>query len=227
MPGSQHNGIAMARQTHQTEAWKSSYQWIMPHAQGYMMSMGGGAERAEEFAHEFFSAVVIRRGLAGRLLAAGNGRVALLRKALHDFHVEQLRHTVSEKRRLSIAETIGSSAEETAAPTADREWAAAIVREAVNRTQDYFQSRDLNRHWSAFEARVLRPILHGTVPLPVKVLAKQAGLKRGDDLSSMLQQVRRRFVDHVLELMHVQSESPNEVQYHIQSLLAMLARRER
>ena len=227
MPGSQHNGIARARRQPQGEAWESSYRWIIPQARGYMTSMGASAESAEEFAHGFFSAVVIHRGLAERLDAAASGRSALLRKAMHDYFVEQVRRSVAERRRLHLTQGNSPVAEQSAAPTGDGEWATDIVREAVNRTRDYFQDRGLDRHWRAFEARVLRPILHGTIPPSVKMLAKQAGLKRGDDLSSMLQQVRKRFVDHVLELMHVQAESPNQVQYHIQSLLAMLARRER
>lgn len=191
--------VAMAAEP-PTALWQHSYLWVVPEARGFLRSLGLGAEQAEEMAHEFFSTVVIQRRLGERLRDAGSGHLALLRRALRDFHNESLRRRIAEHKRLERLRTRVDRTPPASSSESDRQNALRIIREAVAHTEKHFLECGMPKHWHAFEQRVLLPLMRGTAQPAVKALAREMGLRRGDDLSAMLQLVRRHLVSNLARL---------------------------
>ena len=75
----------------------------------------------------------------------------------------------------------------------DREWAAAVIEQTLDKLEEACLADGMEGHWEAFSLNVLGPALRGTRPVPMDELAKRVGAIDATQASNMLQTIKRRF----------------------------------
>lgn len=75
----------------------------------------------------------------------------------------------------------------------DREWAAAVIEQTLDKLEEACMADGMEGHWEAFSLNVLGPALRGTRPVPMDELAKRIGALDATQASNMLQTIKRRF----------------------------------
>jgi hypothetical protein len=101
----------------------------------------------------------------------------------------------------------------------DRRWALALFEEALRRCEAHYVAgaRAKPGHWSLFEARVLRPALHGGAIRPLAEDAAPLGFASTAGAAAAVQTVKRRFEAVFREVVGetVASEADLEDEYRL------------
>ncbi len=170
-----------------------------PPVYAYLRRTGRGRDEAAECTQAFFADVALQRDLFQRA-SADRGRlrtliIAALKNFLHD------RHRRSECRGGPALPLGDLDREEGVVPEVaglapdeafDRRWALAVLEEAMARCREHFRVAAKERHWSAFEARVLSPSIAGVEPVPLERVAADLGFRTPADAAAAVQVVRKR-----------------------------------
>jgi DNA-directed RNA polymerase specialized sigma24 family protein len=193
--------VGRVRSQHQAdEAMETLSLIYRPAVFAYLRRTGMKAEAADELTQGFFADIVLGKRLFGRLNAErGRARDYLLR-ALKNYQCDTHRREVVRGKGHALAgdalkrEEAFVSAQSSSDPAAafDKRAATATLEEALKRCESHCTERGLTRNWTAFEARVSLPALHGVEPLPLAQLAEELGFRTAADVSSAVQGVERR-----------------------------------
>lgn len=157
-------------------------------------------DEAADLTQAFFVDVVIGRRLFERA-EAGQGRLrGLLRASLKRYATDQWRRATARGRgrvvplgELDREDSLGIEGD--SERVFDRRWALAMFEEALRRCEAHFVAgaRAKPGHWRLFEARVLRPALHGGVMRPLAEDAAPHGFASTAEAAAAVQTVKRRF----------------------------------
>lgn len=165
----------------------------------YLRRSGRGREDAADLTQAFILEVVLGRELIERADPARGRFRSLLLTALQRFLIDTHRRDSASRRapeRLVALVDLDSAEPEPDASPEDafqRQWAAEVVRLAVDRVESDCMVLGMELHWRAFEMRVLTPAhMPGEAP-SVDRIAAHLGLESADIASKMIYSVKRRF----------------------------------
>ncbi len=100
----------------------------------------------------------------------------------------------------------------------DREWAATIVHITLQRLEDQARAEGLAAHWTAFRANILGPALWRTSPIPLGVLAERVGAADADQVSNMIQTIKRKFRRTLREVVGETLATPDQIEEELAAL---------
>lgn len=178
---------------------------------------------AADLTQEFLSEILVGRELITRADPMRGRFRSFLKSALRNFLIDS--HRRSSSKRAAPAGPIASvdaTTEEAGAggrvgrdeePGAafDRQWAAAVLALAIERTEAECRHDGLNQQWDAFRAVVLAP-LNGRVKAPsMEDLAVTLGAASAGQVSNMIQTVKRRFRKVLQQVVAETVSDPGEI----------------
>ena len=215
--------------------WSPVYAFIR--RQGYT------GHDASDLTQEFMTQVVIGRDLIGRANPERGRFRSFLKHALRNFLIDQHRMGKAHKGGASTIGPRGSNGEatvslndprgksgESGAPLSiaalspeservfDREWAAAVIENALARLEESCLADGMESHWRGFNVNVLGPALRRTTPLSLTRLAEHIGAADETRASNMLQTVKRRFRRVLREVVAETVSDPAQVEQELADL---------
>jgi hypothetical protein len=220
-----HCGDAAAREA----AERAIVNRYWPAVYAAVRAMGSSADQAAETTQAFFADVVIGR----RLLEAADqsrGRLrSLLRTALKRYRIDMARReAVRDGGRLVPLEKFEREEQQLtrviqgADPDSafDRRWAAAVLEEALVRTERHFRQTGRERHWLIFEARVVIPALRSCDPPLLGQIAPELGFRGVPEAAAAVQVVRKRAMALLREVVAetVEGDQEAELEYVLRLL---------
>jgi len=192
--------------------------------------MGKDGEEAAELTQAFFADVILDRRLFDRADRHRGRMRALLLTAIKRYSVDQHRRRSSRPDQLNfsaaaltgeerfLATTLAGSVEE----VFEKRWAVALLDEAVARCEEYFNTTGQQRHWSAFEAVVMRPAA-GTVARPsLQEVADGLGFASAMHVASALRLVRKRMRIVLREVVAETALDPEDQQAEYSRVVELL-----
>lgn len=192
---------------------------------------------ASDLTQEFMTTVVIGRALTSHASPTRGRFRTFIRAALGNFLIDQHRAGRSSRRSLSrspsrsAATSDFSPAHDAPSPDYqldaefDRQWAAAVLHQAIEHVRDECESEGMSTHWEAFEAVVVLPTTRRvTPPALADVVARlhTSGPLDATRVSNMVQTVKRKFRRVLREIVAQTVENSNEVENEIADLRAMI-----
>ncbi len=197
----------------------------------FVRRTGKRRQDALDLTQEFLTKVVLERGLLEKA-DPNRGRFrALLKTSIGNFLIDQARKDKprSKLRHSSFLPT-GDGPFEAAEPADDadpadafeRQWSAAILGETLRRLERQCKEDGLAKHWRVFEANVIGPTVHETTKIPLDQLAEELGIASAEQVSSMMQTVKRKFRrmlrEVVAETVDAESDIDHELLFMRESL---------
>lgn len=184
---------------------------------------------AEELSQEF----ICRKFLEGHLLdkadrERGKFRSFLL-SSLNRFVIDIHRQTRGREnqrpRTISTADI--TMLDEAHAPddpvvVYNREYFRMVLDTVRQRLEERCRVEGMDRHWIAYEARLLNPVLHGSDPQSIDSLAKALQLSAAR-VSHMIESVKRKSVQVLREVVAETIDDPDDLEEEIDLLWATLA----
>ena len=204
--------------------WSPVYAWLR--------SRGHDAETAADLTQSFMCDVVLQRDLIGKADRARGRFRSFLLSALRNYEVDAHRRDRGrDGRRARTLLPDDPAAWRAAEPCAgddparafERQWAAAIFHEALSRTERACGANGMARHWRAFEARCLHPILHGAAPISIDALVDELHAETPLEISSLLHSAKRRFRAELLAVITETIDESADVEHELAALRAFLA----
>lgn len=124
----------------------------------------------------------------------------------------------------AVLESAGTRQGDDPVAAYNKEFARAVLDQVRQRLEEDCRRCGLNRHWTAYEARVLRPLLYGSEPATVESLALMLGAT-APEVSHMIETVRRKSVKVLREVVADTLENPGDVDDEIDALWRYVADR--
>lgn len=169
----------------------------------YIRRQGFGQHDAADLTQAFLADILIGRDLIGRANQSKGRFRSFLKSALRNYLVDQRRREGAKRSSAergaasldSLTESRGDPAAEDEEPERafDRQWAAAVLSVAIERTEAACRQDGQGPQWEAFQAKVLRPLLGKTRAAPLEEIAARIGATGPEQVSNMIQTVKRRF----------------------------------
>ncbi|MCL4741100.1 MAG: hypothetical protein KJZ54_02765 [Phycisphaerales bacterium] len=200
-----------------------------PAVYGYLRRRGLSSDEADEATQDFFTWVVLARGLVERAdPVKGKLRTFILtalqrhetdrhrrREARGGVHrsLDELRHE---------EEMLAGELPEDPVRAFDRRWATALVEEAMRRCEAHFRASGRLGHWALFEARVVRPAISPCRPPPAAELIGAFGFRSTAEANAAVQTVKRRYVSVLREVVAEATGDAAEAEEEYEALLSML-----
>ncbi|MDY7107257.1 MAG: sigma factor [Planctomycetota bacterium] len=197
----------------------------------YLCRKGYRSHDAEDLAQAFLTEIVLGRDLVARADPARGRFRSFLKRALEHFVVDEHRRERGREGKRPVAHLMEDPARRAAEPDAeddparafDREWATIILDEALRRVEAACRADGMHRQWAAFEARVLRPIVHGCEPTPYPELLERLGAPTEQVVYTMVGTIKRKVNGELRELIAETVDAPGEVQPELEELMSCLA----
>ena len=101
----------------------------------------------------------------------------------------------------------------------NRQWASSILQMAIERVREDCQKRSMQNHWTAFELRVLRPAIGLTKPPAIEQIKDIVSAKDTQQVSHMIQSVKRKMESAVREIVASTLENQSELEQETSSVL--------
>jgi len=167
----------------------------------YIRVSGREPADAADLTQEFLTEVILGRDLIERATPERGRFRTFLKAAVRNFLIDEHRRATTQRRRaerpLVSVDVIKARGAEPASESVpdrafDREWAATVLQQAVEKVQSDCGVPELAMYWAAFNAAVLAPALQGTEPPSVAQVAQLIGCGDAARASSMIQTIRRR-----------------------------------
>jgi DNA-directed RNA polymerase specialized sigma24 family protein len=193
---------------------------------------GASRDEASEITQGFFSDVVLTRNLFQQADHKRGRLRAMILTALRNYQIDRHR---SNGRRINatFATTeqidhedarLNQSGDETTEDAFDRRWALGVLHEAVERCRRHFDVPGQSSKWRAFERRVLDPSAGTVEPPPLAQIAAELGFTSPIHAGAAVQQVRKRMVLLMREIVAETVGTAEEIETEYQHLLALLKR---
>ncbi|MFO0873067.1 MAG: hypothetical protein U0575_03735 [Phycisphaerales bacterium] len=202
-----------------------------PAVYAFIRRTGRDVHESSDLSQAFVAEVMLRRQLIeGADRRKGRFRHLLLR-SLRNFLHEQHRFATRWKRnpRESLLIPLDAIAEPRAPQEADspdaafdRAWCQTLVKGVLSRVQEECQREGLDLHWQVFEARVVRPVLHGTEPIEYRQLAEELDLPGPGQAANLLVTVKRRFARALRKEIAATVMHADEIEPEVRDVLRLL-----
>ena len=201
----------------------------------YLRRHGQTPEDAADLTQAFLADVVLDRDLVSRADPDAGRFRSFLITSLKRFVIDQHRHArgrdaSSPRRRATFVPDDpdllnAAEPDHTDDPgrAFDRQWAATVLDTALQRVHADCQQNGMARQWSAFEARVMRPITHDCNPLPIDNLVDSLSAAGPQEIYSMLQTIKRKLQRELREVVAETVAEPEDVDRELADLRRFLA----
>ncbi|MGE3110131.1 MAG: RNA polymerase sigma factor [Phycisphaerales bacterium] len=168
----------------------------------FIRKKGFAQHDAADLTQEFLADVLVGRDLIGKADPTRGRFRAFLKTALRNYLVDHRRKLGSRKSapnaqpraadgaELAVAE---SDPADSGSNAFDRQWAATILTLTIERVEALCRQEGLDQQWSAFRINVLGPLTRKVRPMSMDALADIVGATSAEQVSNMLQTVKRRF----------------------------------
>jgi len=169
----------------------------------YLRRKGYDNEEAKDLTQGFFHQVVLGRNLFQKADQSRGRFRSFLLMALNRYLISAREKQTAQrqipKHKLvsldqidlpELAQTTEDMAPEDAYNYA---WVSALLEEVLVEVQAQCRERRLYTHWQIFRERVLKPILRGGEPTPMREICEKYGIEDGIKASNMVTTVKRIF----------------------------------
>lgn len=166
----------------------------------YSRRSGLSSDDASEAVQSFFEVVVLGRDFV-RAADEERGRfrsylLTALRRHLIDIHRQRAGRRGDRPQTLMHADLDASTGSEHPEPHAEEafhdQWVVSILHAALIAVERECRGSGLTRHWEAFELRILRPAIRLCEPMSLEDLVAHLDLDEEQQVSNMIQVVKRR-----------------------------------
>ena len=97
-----------------------------------------------------------------------------------------------------------------------------MLGEALRRCEQHYAAGEKRGHWDLFEARVLRPAVHGCGAPGLSDAAERLGFRTSADAAAAVQTVKRRVNTLMLEVVSETLTRPEDAEEEAAALRAVL-----
>jgi len=199
----------------------------------YLQYKGYDQERARDLTQGFFADIVLGRDLVAHAdEEKGRFRTFLL-VALDRYRTSEYRKATAAKRapaegllRLDDDELSDVPCfDEALSPEQayDYAWACTLLDDALAAVERACRDDGMETHWVVFREKVLKPIMEGVEPPPLKEVCEAYGIPDEAQASNMGITVKRRFQAALRDRVKKMVASDAEVDDEIQALMTILA----
>lgn len=198
----------------------------------FLRRTGRSRHEAEDLTQAFLSDVVLRRDLIGRADPERGRFRSYLLTALKRFVIDVHRHesgdgvahrSVFVPRDSSELAAMEPAESDDPARAFDRQWAATVFQAALERTEAACNAKGMNRHWRAFESRIVRPMLHGCEAMPTEDLMAELEVREPQEIYDMIRTVKRKVRGSLRDVIEETVEDPSEIEEELGELREYLA----
>ena len=166
----------------------------------FIRAKGFGHHDASDLTQEFLTEILVGRDLIAKADPMRGRFRAFLKSALRNFLVDQHRRTHTKRAApdAPVASLTNESAESSGrdaepATAFDRQWAAAVIALAIERTEAACRQDGMDAQWTAFRTIILAPLSARVKAPNMEELAAKIGASSPAQVSNMIQTVKRRF----------------------------------
>ncbi|MCC6678607.1 MAG: sigma-70 family RNA polymerase sigma factor [Phycisphaerales bacterium] len=186
----------------------------------FIRRSGHTADAADDLAQEFIARVVLERGLIARAEPSRGRFRTFVKTALRNFLVDQYRRG---KTSAGLSRHVEPEVAEQALHDAfDREWAATVLKRALEHVEHECLRARQDLHWKAFQLAVLNPALRQAPSPGLANLAADLGVEDAAQVSSMIQTIRRKFKRLLRTAVEETVDDPTEVDSELSDLRRIL-----
>lgn len=201
---------------------------------GPMLAKAKASGLSEHDAHDAIQGFVADVLLERNLFATADpdrGRFrGLLSQSLSNYLLDRYRREGAAKRRPTNGRLLSIDASDQAVSsrpdgpetTFTRHWVATVLRNAVQRVRDDFQSAGRDVEWRVLDARMIRPMIDGVAPVPYQALVEELQLRDLPQAASYLVNGKRALGRAILDEIGHTVRDPHEVNDEIRELLQIL-----
>lgn len=183
-----------------------------PPVYAYLRRKGHPREQAAELTQGFFTEKVIQKQLLSKIDPTRGTLRGYLCSAISNYTIDEHRKGVTRGKAVTLPldkVSTEAHAPSVADPQAafDLQWAAVQLEEAMRRCEQHYRSTGKEQHWDAFMDRIYLPSVRNTTPTPLRELAEQLGFPAAANAAAAIQQVRKRSIAFLQEVIS-ESSSP-------------------
>jgi len=193
----------------------------------FIRKKGFGPHDAADLTQEFLSEVLVGRDLIGKADPSRGRFRSFLKTALRNFLVDHRRKRGAKKSSPELGITsvddpsaISAESNPNDAPSHafDRQWAAAVLALTIERVESSCKEEGLDQQWQAFRINVLGPLTKKTRPMTMEELAEMVGAVSPDQVSNMIQTVKRRFRRTLRQVVGETVSDPGQLEEELMNL---------
>jgi RNA polymerase sigma factor (sigma-70 family) len=195
----------------------------------YIRRTGASREQAADLTQEFVVQVLLERGLIERADPDRGRFRTFLKSALRRFLIDQHRRSTSKARHPGVPilngdalDALEPTREDDPGRAFDRQWAATLISQALDRTAAECAAEGQSAHWEAFNSAILEPTLRHTHSAPFDELAKALGVGGPERVSAMIQTMRRKFRRALREAVAQTVCDPSHTDLELENLKSLL-----
>jgi RNA polymerase sigma-70 factor (ECF subfamily) len=204
--------------------WSPVYAWLR--------RRGHASHDAADLTQAFLCEVVLKRDLIGKADPdLGRFRSYLL-TALKRFQIDAHRKSCGRNGQRPSTyvpndpeawKTVEPCEEHNPTEAFDRQWATAVFNEALIRAEALCLEQGMEKHWRAYEAKQLRPALHGTQAMNNDSVATLVNARSPEEVSSLIHSAKRKFRMVLKEVVAETLDDPREVDEELATLQRLLS----
>jgi RNA polymerase sigma-70 factor (ECF subfamily) len=195
----------------------------------FIRAKGFGHHDASDLTQEFLAEVLVGRDLISKADPLRGRFRSFLKSALRNFLIDQHRRSSSKRAAPNAPLTSVDSGPEAPDPATrdpggepaaafDRQWAAAVLAIAIERTEAACKQDGMEQQWAAFRAVILAPLTGRVKPPAMDALAERLGAASPAQVSNMIQTVKRRFRRMLQQVVSETVTDPQDVDDELASL---------
>lgn len=162
----------------------------------YLRRKGYQRADAADLTQAFIAKVVLDRHLIERADPVKGRFRSFLLTALRNFVIDETRQSSLRHERSWPAEQLDlaePSEHDRPEDAFQRQYVTRVLELTLSRLEAHCRARGMERQWTVFDLRILRPIQQACDPVPFEELAKHVRVKSLQELYTMLQTMKRRF----------------------------------
>jgi RNA polymerase sigma-70 factor (ECF subfamily) len=191
-------------------------------------------DRADDLLQGFVSQKVLEQRLLSRSDPARGRFRSFILKAMDHYVIDELRK--QRVREAMLAPTGAADDEPTIDDLADPgsvdeepsqafdvAWAREVIAAGVRQMREQCEQSGRDDLWGVFEARVLRPALEGTEPMPYERLIARFGFRSPAQASNALMTAKRMFARVLRGVIAEYADEPDEIEQEMNDIRAILA----
>jgi hypothetical protein len=126
----------------------------------------------------------------------------LLVRSLEHYRISAYRHErLRGRATASLGEDVGDHDAREPVAAFEREWAKAVLQEAVQRTYDHYRRRDRDDLWQVLRCRVVDPAADGAPVPPSKERVERFGFATPSEASNALIAAKRMFMRKLADVL--------------------------
>jgi DNA-directed RNA polymerase specialized sigma24 family protein len=206
-----------------------------PAVYAYVRSAGYDVHHAADLTQSFLCDVVLKRNLFHVANPARGRFRSLLMNSLQNYLAEIQRGrpmrdvrrerpvdpAAMDRARAAEQEGLAGGPPETAFGV---QWTAILIRDVLRDVREGCLRDGLEAHWTIFEQRVVRPIMHGGDPISYAALLNHLHVADAAQAMNMMVTVKRRFARALYHAVRETVDDPIRVDGELRALIEDLER---